>query len=285
MGKDAKEINKEQEHVIDQTTKIHIADMGIIQAGIALGHVFAEAGKTQKTEVLKCAAMLVNHNDEDVNDFLKGFREGLDSSSAPAQASKVKAVIMAYRVPEFTYFTGEKGEDGKIKLDENGAPLQTTKSGKEWLEGKQTGTFEEFVSFARKVRGLTEGQGSGGGRTKKALTDKDMERAENTLKLANKDQAAEIIARATDQLQTVAPGKAWEPLVVEQIDGLVHRLAKSDDFVWQKLAETLQGTLNDHYAIRGQMATFEPKEEGKLPPMGVGFEGPKVPEAAQAAHG
>jgi len=271
---EAKDLNKQNAEVkIDQTAKV--PNKGIMEAGLKLAKVFTKTGESQRKATLESAKLLQDKGEDDVNSFLAAFREGIATSSASAISSKVKAVILAYRVESYEHITKVDPKTSEVTKE--------TKSGKEWLE-QFKGTFEAMVTFARKIRGATEGQGSGGGKQKTKLSTKDMERVEENLKLATKDQCGETIARAVDQLQAIMP-KAWEPVVIGEIGGLVARLAKSGDLVFQKLAQEIDGLLNDHHEMRRQITAQVNAPVGK--PVSLDFtnteaKGPDVPLAAAA---
>jgi hypothetical protein len=244
MSKDAKQLNKDQAVVIDQTS--HTADKKVMAAGMKLGKAFLSASTTQRVETLKAAAFMVNTTEDDLQDFLKGFRESFGGSSAVVQSSKVKAVILAYRVPEFKRVSGIDKVTKEVTYK--------TMTGKDWL-AQHVGTFENLVTLAREIRGPQTGQGNRNDGTTKAgkITGNQMESIEGKLAVATTAQATEILARAADQLVAANP-KAFEPFIIEQIGFLVKRLATSTDLVFQKLAEDFSHLLNDHSAMRTNMS-------------------------------
>jgi hypothetical protein len=208
-----------------------------LEDGVNLGKVFNESDKTRKTSTLMYAGKYLAEG-EATDDFLKGFKESLGGTSSAIQtASKVKAVFAAYHVPNYKRVVGN---DEKTK-----EPIFAEKSGAQWLI-ECTDGWEKFTSLAREIRGPIVGKGAGGGpKEKKSLKAEEVTKMEESIKLASPEQAEKIATKAIDTILAQNGGKDAEKKAVVLIYQMVGVLTDSQDLSYQKLAQDLQGVLND----------------------------------------
>lgn len=209
-------------------------------ADVSVGRAFRD--------ILILRAKQFNGNEEEIRNYLSGFRVAFSEKTADKRASDARAVFMACAkdggqfVPELEAFSG---------------------------------TYHALITRCRDIKGRTgAGRGAGPGK----VSGKGMETIENKVKLLNAGQSAVLLQKAIEQVQQTSP-ENWELKLLQQIDGICIRLGQSKQPAYREIAALIQDISAD---ILNADAVNHAQNASSHNAQAVA-QAAQVPQAAQAA--
>lgn len=190
-----------------------------IEAGQTIAVAEGAAQETWRNVIMEAALLLTSVMDFSLEEWLSGFAESLrdrfNADSLKVRKSEVKAIILAFRVKEFTQIVG---------FNDKKEPIKVSKSGREWMSDKEGfGSFSKWASLARKINDYAKGATSkpvqkSTGPTK--ITDKGIKRVEAEVKVLTGDQA--------DKLAGTVASKVTEAKAGEVVQEVIKRVSAND---------------------------------------------------------